>query len=198
MSDYISRADAMGAVQDHFNADGFKGYDDGQKMMDRINALPSAELPKGDLISRADVLKYPIRLDHYDEENGSREFVYGVESVIEYVESLPSSEAESDDLIIKGAKGIQDGLYNITDGKLFKYKANGGTVRTYPIVPSADRPSGEWLECEVSAVDAFDEWQSARCSVCGKYHTTPYMYYFSNYNYCPSCGAFMGKKGGSE
>ena len=43
MTDLISRADAMGAVQDHFNANGFKGYDDGQKMMDRINALPSAE-----------------------------------------------------------------------------------------------------------------------------------------------------------
>lgn len=38
----ISKDDAMGAVQDHFNADGFKGYDDGQKMMDRIKALPSA------------------------------------------------------------------------------------------------------------------------------------------------------------
>ena len=44
MSDYISRADAMGAVQDHFNDDGFKGYDDGQKMMDRITALPSANI----------------------------------------------------------------------------------------------------------------------------------------------------------
>ena len=39
--DLISREDAMGAVQDHFNNDGFKGYDDGQKMMDRIKALPS-------------------------------------------------------------------------------------------------------------------------------------------------------------
>lgn len=39
----ISKDDAMGAVQDHFNANGFKGYDDGQKMMDRINALPSAD-----------------------------------------------------------------------------------------------------------------------------------------------------------
>ena len=39
----ISREDAMGAVQDHFNAHGFKGYYDGQQMMDRINALPSAE-----------------------------------------------------------------------------------------------------------------------------------------------------------
>ena len=41
------------------------------------------------------------------------------------------------DLIIKDAQGIKDGLYNIQNGKLFKYKAKGGTVRTYPIV-SAD------------------------------------------------------------
>lgn len=45
--DLISRADAMGAVQDHFNAYGFKGYYDGQKMMDRITALPSAEAVQG-------------------------------------------------------------------------------------------------------------------------------------------------------
>ena len=46
--------------------------------------------------------------------------------------------ADSDDLIIKGAKGIQDGLYIITNGNLFKYKAKGGKVQTYPIVPSAE------------------------------------------------------------
>ena len=45
---------------------------------------------------------------------------------------------DGEDLIIKGAKGIQDGLYNIKDGKLFEYKAKGGTVRTYPILPSAE------------------------------------------------------------
>ena len=48
MTDLISRADAMGAVQDHFNANGFKGYDDGQKMMDRIKALPSADAVHGE------------------------------------------------------------------------------------------------------------------------------------------------------
>lgn len=45
--DLISRADAMGAVQDHFNANGFKGYDDGQKMMDRIKELPSTYSVQG-------------------------------------------------------------------------------------------------------------------------------------------------------
>ncbi len=65
--------------------------------------------------------------------------------------------------------------------------------------PTADvKPvvRGEWKECEVVQEHGdepiIDEWQSARCSVCGKYHTTPYMYYFDNFNYCPNCGAEMG------
>ena len=52
---------------------------------------------------------------------------------------------------------------------------------------------GEWLERTVENVKAagVEEIQSARCSVCGLYHTTPYMYYFSEYKYCPNCGAYM-------
>lgn len=52
---------------------------------------------------------------------------------------------------------------------------------------------GRWGEKEHFTNDEcpIDEWQSARCSVCGKYHTTPYMYYFDVYNYCPNCGAKM-------
>lgn len=54
---------------------------------------------------------------------------------------------------------------------------------------------GEWEEKETfhNADDnpIIEEWQSAKCSVCNKYHTTPYMYSFSNYNYCPNCGARM-------
>ena len=47
---------------------------------------------------------------------------------------------------------------------------------------------GEWLEKEINSDNAIEEWQSARCSVCDRYHTTPYMYYFSHYDYCPHCG----------
>lgn len=59
---------------------------------------------------------------------------------------------------------------------------------------------GKWLD--KSVFDNFDnenngnvieEWQSARCSNCGKYHTTPYMYYFENYKFCPNCGIPMSK-----
>lgn len=58
-----------------------------------------------------------------------------------------------------------------------------------------ERKKGKWEEKEVihevEASTAIDEWQSARCSVCGKYHTTPYMYYFDEFNFCPNCGAEM-------
>lgn len=52
VSDIIRRSDAMGAVQDHFNADGFKGYDDGQKMLDRLKALPSADITETETCQR--------------------------------------------------------------------------------------------------------------------------------------------------
>ena len=56
---------------------------------------------------------------------------------------------------------------------------------------------GQWTEqtihFEENSEDGSDnhEWQSARCSVCKQYLTTPYMYYFTHYNYCPNCGADM-------
>lgn len=65
--------------------------------------------------------------------------------------------------------------------------------------PAADvRPvkRGEWQECEVLKIKDtnIDELQSAFCPVCERYHTTPYRYYFSDYNFCPNCGADMTKQ----
>ena len=57
-----------------------------------------------------------------------------------------------------------------------------------------ERKTGKWEERGVSTEKAIDEWQSARCSACGLYHTTPYLYYFRDYNYCPNCGARMVTK----
>lgn len=60
--------------------------------------------------------------------------------------------------------------------------------------PSADVVPvvhGKWADKEVIHKRCIEEWQSARCSVCGKYHTTPYMYYFDDFKFCPNCGAKM-------
>lgn len=55
------------------------------------------------------------------------------------------------------------------------------------------KATGRWIEKEVfdNSSAVIDEWQSAKCSACGLYHTTPYMYYFDNFNFCPNCGARM-------
>ena len=60
-----------------------------------------------------------------------------------------------------------------------------------------ERKKGKWLEREVSDSKCIEEWQSAKCSVCGRYHTTPYMYFFHEDNFCPNCGADM-RQGGTQ
>ena len=77
----------------------------------------------------------------------------------------------------------------------------GVLVRIYDaptLSPDEVRGVGKWEQKEIFGVEetTIEQMQSACCSVCGKYHTTPYSYYFSKYNYCPNCGARM--KGLSE
>ena len=44
---------------------------------------------KDKYIKLSDLQKFPIRLNHYDEVNGSLKYVFGIENVIEYAECLP-------------------------------------------------------------------------------------------------------------
>lgn len=69
----------------------------------------------------------------------------------------------------------------------------GGIEKAIDEQPTIEeRKTGEWIEREVcDEPKVIEEWQSAQCSNCGLYHTTPYMYYFDNYKYCPNCGARM-------
>lgn len=47
----------------------------------------------GRLIDLDELLKFPIRIDHYDKEHGNEDFVLGIETVFEYAETLPILEA---------------------------------------------------------------------------------------------------------
>ena len=64
-------------------------------------------------------------------------------------------------------------------------------------VPTADVAPvrhGMWVDKGTitdEKAEVITEWQSARCTCCNKYHTTPYLYYFDNFTYCPNCGARM-------
>ena len=65
-------------------------------------------------------------------------------------------------------------------------------IRKLPAVDAVEVKHGRWEEREVFAAKGnVDMLQSAFCTVCQKYHTTPYSYYFTIYNFCPWCGAKM-------
>lgn len=61
----------------------------------------------------------------------------------------------------------------------------------------SEKIRGKWEGLEVSDTP-LEEWQVARCSVCGRYHTTPYLYYPHKYAFCPNCGADMRNQEGKE
>ena len=61
-------------------------------------------------------------------------------------------------------------------------------------IAEAEPKHGRWKQVEVvhDRKDAkIQDWQQAQCSVCGRWHTTPFMYYLKLDNYCPNCGANM-------
>ncbi len=43
-------------------------------------------------IEKEALLAFPIRINHYDKENGNLDFVLGIESVMEYAEYLPVAD----------------------------------------------------------------------------------------------------------
>ena len=45
-------------------------------------------------INLEELMKFPIRLDHYDKKHGDINFVYGIETVLEYAENLPVTESD--------------------------------------------------------------------------------------------------------
>ena len=45
------------------------------------------------LIDADELNKFPIQLDHDDEEHGNEHYVFGIESVLEYAEYLPAVDA---------------------------------------------------------------------------------------------------------
>ena len=56
----------------------------------------------GDFVSREAILDFPVRKDSYDEENGSIDFISGVEMIMEFVEALPSGIGTEVNEVIRG------------------------------------------------------------------------------------------------
>lgn len=74
-------------------------------------------------------------------------------------------------------------------------------IKRLPTVDAEPVKHGRWEQAEVvhDRKDAkIQDWQQAKCSVCGRWQTTPFMYYLKLDNYCPNCGAKMDCEGRKE
>ena len=118
-----------------------------------------------DIISRADAVEEIFKVGHEHIEDK----VIPLGAVTDYsdaIKALPSVSANSDDLIIKNGKGIQDGLYNIKDGEIFKYKSKGGTVRAYKLVECVSADAVQIVRCKDCRFSSWNKY--AECLDC--YH----------------------------
>lgn len=62
------------------------------------------------------------------------------------------------------------------------------------IVDAEPVKRGKWIDKTVADDIKLPQMQEAKCSVCGRYLSTPYVYYWTTYKYCPNCGSLMGEE----
>ena len=66
-------------------------------------------------INLEELMKFPIRQNHYDKEHGNEHFIYGIETVLEYAENLPATEIADaptvDAVPVSELKKLRDYLY---------------------------------------------------------------------------------------
>lgn len=162
-----------------------------EELLKDLRTSVSTERDISDLISRADVLGYIERVTNCGlGRNKSLQYIG------KYIENMDSADRptlkQTDTLIIADALRYlaQDTERHLSDRT--RADALREQILAYGASMCAERV-GEWIEKERHEDEDthITEWQSARCSLCGKYLTTPFMYYFTDYPYCPSCGARM-------
>lgn len=123
-----------------------------------------------------------------------------------FLHNLPSAQSDvadtnAGDMISRQAALRTDCFGDGHDGlRAFHVYEDYKKMRDYiEALPSAqpERKKGKWEEMTVihkdEAREIVEEWQSARCSICGHYDTRPYMYYVSEPNFCSWCGSEMRK-----
>lgn len=189
MSDYIKRDDAINAVLGLAHLNGRVPTD---SVIFQIKALPSTELPKGELISRADALQCKPEFLNPNPNDKPNNYPIGWNDAIKAwyadIKALPSADAEPTVIRAKTFMRKED-----FDKWAEDIKKQGENVICIPCdaeVVSVDAVHGEWIPIE-ETLPTYDggekTWLSGmKCSNCGKLFDLRVGYYF-----CPNCGARM-------
>lgn len=56
-------------------------------------------------------MQFPIRRDHYDKEYGSKNFIYGIETVLEHAENLQTTDIVQEWISVKDRVPENSGRY---------------------------------------------------------------------------------------
>ena len=98
-------------------------------------------------------------------------------------------------------RSLETGKMWMRPKKMFFGETDTGVPRFAKIGENGKLSTNDaWLERDVYPISkaGVEELQSCKCPYCKKYLTTPYMYYFTNYPYCPSCGKKVGVNGSNQ
>ena len=63
-------------------------------------------------IEREGLMQFPIRREHCDKEHANEHFINGIETVLEYAESLPASDVAP---VVHGRWEKQRGIYSCSE-----------------------------------------------------------------------------------
>ena len=145
-----------------------------------------------DLISRADAIDGFYNVKVHEEDCTEYDIGYndGIDYAISKLSVMPSAEAPkpTGELISRAdaidALGEEPEIWNDSEEEWAYRNAWVEHISAIKSLTSADRPTGEWIECESNHVEKI-----YLCSNCHNYEAwgeaekTPY---------CPNCGAKMG------
>ena len=94
------------------------------------------------LVDKDEIMKFPVRLDNYDETNGRRQYVLGIEAVLGYIHEMPTVDAIPVEWI---KKYIVDNTKVIDD---LKYEVGANPVNYYIYPQQIAKMLTAWWEKE--------------------------------------------------
>ena len=72
-------------------------------------------------IEREELMKFPIRRNHYDKEHGNEDFICGIETVLEYAENLQTTDIVQEWISVKDRLPEKDEIVIICTDENFIY-----------------------------------------------------------------------------
>ena len=119
-------------------------------------------------IKLEDLMKFPIRLNHYDKEHGSEAFVYGIETVLEYAENLQTTDIVQEWISVKDRLPEKDGAYLVATNsfgdrqsvKLRWFATDGENVDAYDLAGQKDVWYLYDIECGYVSINSVTHWMS--------------------------------------